>query len=141
LKTTLRFTWSDAWLLLSVALAATRGHGTLEEVISWGDVVNHAVFTGPELRRGFAKLIAAGHVTRDEGFDVSEEVRRIVVDRERGAGPRDVQKALERFLDADPYPAGHPRFEDPEWPFPELTDAMVMKAFKAYRKRIRRRAQ
>ena len=67
-----QFTWSDAWLLLSVALAAERGRATLKDVIAAGDAVNHAIFTLAELRRGFAKFIAAGHVTAcQDGFDVS----------------------------------------------------------------------
>ena len=138
-----RFTWSDAWLLFAVALAATRGTVTLKEVIACGDHINHAIFTTAELRRGFAKLIACGHIThRGENFDVSPEVRELVAPtRQRRIALRTLQKQFEEFLSAAPYPAGHPRAEDPEWPFPQLTDAMVDRAVRAYHKEFWRRAR
>lgn len=133
-----QFTWSDAWLLFAVALAATSGKVTLKEVIACGDSINHAIFTPPELRRGFAKLIACGHVTqRGENFEVSAEVGDMLALAGR-ISMRTLQKQFEAFLSAAPYPAGDPRAEDPEWPFPALTDAMVARAVKAYHRDFRR---
>lgn len=138
----LQFTWSDAWLLFAVALAARRGQATLKDVISCGDAINHAVFTPAELRRGFAKLIASGHVTRGDSFDVSPEIHEIMARaEERGSTPHTVQKQLEVFLEAAPYPAGDPQAEDPQWAFPELTDSMIDRAVRAYHEEFGGRAR
>jgi len=137
-----QFTWSDAWLLFAVALAATRGKVTLKDVIACGDAIEHAIFTPAELRRGFAKLIASGHVTRSEYFDVSPEVRDIIARTEKKRmAMSTLQRHFEAFLAAAPYPAGDPRVEDPEWPFPELTDAVVDQAVQVYQEEFRRRAR
>ena len=138
--TTPKFTWSDAWLLFAVALAATSGKVTLKDVIACGDGIQHAIFTPAELRRGFAKLIARGHITHHgENFDVSPEVREILaLTGQRRIAMLTLQKQFETFLSAAPYPAGDPQAEDPEWPFPQLTDAMVDRAVKAYHQDFRR---
>jgi hypothetical protein len=134
------FTWSDAWLLFAVALAATRGKVMLKDVIACGDAINHAIFTDAELRRGFAKLIATGHViTGGDWFDVSPDVHDLLArDADKRLGMGTLQKRFEAFLAAAPYPAGHPGAEDPEWPFPELTDSMIDRAVRAYHKEFRR---
>ena len=141
--TTPKFTWSDAWLLFAVALAATSGKVTLKDVIACGDGIQHAIFTPAELRRGFAKLMARGHITHHgENFDVSPEVREILaLAGQRRIAMRTLQKQFETFLSAEPYPAGNPRAEDPEWPFPQITDAMVGRAVKAYHQEFWRRAR
>ena len=135
-----RFTWSDAWLLFAVSLAATSGTVTLKDVIACGDGIQHAIFTPAELRRGFAKLIACGHIRhRGETFEVSAGVREILAStRQRRIAMRTLQKRFETFLAAAPYPAGDPQAEDPDWPFPRLTDAMVDRAVKAYHQDFRR---
>ena len=105
-----KFTWSDAWLLFAVALAATRGQVTLKDVIACGDAINHAIFTNAELRRGFAKLIATGHViTSGDVFDVSPEVHDLLArDADKRLGMGTLRKRFDAFLAAAPYPAGHP---------------------------------
>lgn len=109
---------------------------TLKDVIACGDGIEHAIFTPAELRRGFAKLIAGGHLTqRRENFDVSPEVREMIARTgERRIAVHTLQKQFEAFLSAAPYPAGDPQAEDPDWPFPQLTDAMVDRAVQAYRR-------
>jgi len=138
-----QFTWSDAWLLLSIALTAGQHPASLKDVIACGDGVNHAIFTPAELRRGLAKLTAQGHVTvRGGNFEVSPDVLRVVAsEKERGAGRGDLQKRMERFLDAAPYPAGHPHADDPDWPFPQLTDSMISAAVREYHKEFWRRLE
>jgi hypothetical protein len=60
---------------------------------------------------------------------------------ERGSTPHTLQKKLEVFLEAAPYPAGDPKAEDPDWAFPELTDSMIDGAVQAYRGEFKRRAR
>ena len=131
------FTWSDAWLLHAVAVAGGTGSGaSLTDIIGSGDGINHALFTAEELRRGFGKLTAAGYVAERgalfflEGPAIdtwrhASEHRSLIKQRE----------VLERFLDAAPYPAGHPGFEDPAWPYPSLTDARIHAAEREYQER------
>ena len=122
-----------------MALAASRGKATLKDVIGCGDAINHGIFTPAELRHGFAKLIASGHVTRGEFFDVSPQIRDIVVAAgEKRIALGTLQKRFEAFLEATPYPAGDPQAEDPEWSFSTLTDSMIDEAVHAYHEESRR---
>jgi hypothetical protein len=61
------FTPSDVWLLVSVALAASKPPVRLTDVIFAGDSINKAVFTPQELRRGLSKLTQAGYVNDNHG--------------------------------------------------------------------------
>ena len=134
-----KFTSSDAWLLLAVALASCRqdapgkGGATLKDVIAAGDVIQHAIFTPAELRRGFAKLIAAGHVQADgERFSLVGAASAEYEHIKRSAMTLWKQlEAMEAFLSAARYPAGDPNYEDPDWPYPALSDEVIEAACKA----------
>jgi len=54
------FLWSDAWLLLSVAIAQSEGGASLDRVVAAGDYINHAIFTFDELDGGVQRLATAG---------------------------------------------------------------------------------
>jgi len=64
------FTWTDAWVLASVAVAGGLKGGELKDVIAAGDLINRATFTGDELRSGLSKLAGAGYVDHGGGFYV-----------------------------------------------------------------------
>jgi len=135
-----QFTWSDAWLLLAVAYASRvegrggKGGATLKDVIAAGDAIQHAIFTPAELRRGFAKLISAGYVQADgERFSLvgraSAEYERI----ERSAAAIEKQfEAIEAFLSSAPCTAGGANYEDPNWPYPALSDEVIEAACSAW---------
>lgn len=46
----------DIWLLLSIILGGGSDGATIEEIISTGDMLNHATFTHSELEGGFYRL-------------------------------------------------------------------------------------
>ena len=56
------FEFYDGWLLLSIGNA--KKGSTLEEIISTGDHMNHAVFTIDELNYGMTKLIVNEYVVK-----------------------------------------------------------------------------
>jgi len=62
-----RYETSDLWLLLSVILS---GNGsTLRNIISVGDLMNHAIFTVDEINCGLSKLELNGYLEiRDKKF-------------------------------------------------------------------------
>lgn len=134
-----QFTWSDAWLLHAVAVVGSGTSGAaLTDIIASGDAINHALFTTPELRRGFGKLTAAGLIAERDGLFFLEG-RALDVWQRAGAHRSLVKQreVLETFLEAAPYPAGHPGFEDPAWPYPSLTDERIRAAEDEYQKRAR----
>jgi len=51
-----KFSWSDAWLLHAIGLAAAEHPATLKEIISMGDAVEKSVFSFEEISSGLAKL-------------------------------------------------------------------------------------
>jgi hypothetical protein len=59
---------SDAWLLLSIILAAGAGQASLEKIIAAGDYVNHAIFTEDELAGGLYRLIRGGDIEEIDGL-------------------------------------------------------------------------
>jgi hypothetical protein len=133
-----QYTWSDAWLLYSIAAAGGDESGAkLTDIVSVGDAINHAIFTSAELRRGFGKLTAAKLVAeRRKLFFLKGEAvtawRRAIKHR----SAHKVLEVIEDFLGAAPYPAGDPAFEDPNWPYPSLTDARIKAAEAEYRRRV-----
>jgi hypothetical protein len=129
-----RYTWSDAWLLFSIALADDGSGASLQSIIRVGDWANHAIFTGPELRRGFAKLLQAGYLTSsDFRFSLSGEA---LLCWKTDKNPRKSaiarMKSFEVFLEVDSTPSQDATFEDPDWPFPSITDAMIHEAYQHY---------
>ena len=134
-----KFTWSDAWLLHAVAIAGGDASGaTLTDIIGAGDGINHALFTTAELRRGFAKLSAGGFISERGALFFLEGEAATAWQRARQYRLLDKQrKELATLLNAAPYPAGAPGFEDPDWPYPSLTDARIHAAEAEYRQRVR----
>lgn len=125
------FTWSDAWLLFSIATSDDGRGAGLRSILAAGDWINHAIFTGPELRRGMAKLIQAGYVTENAGrFSLAGEAKAAWA--ETGHSPAADLKALEAFLEIASHPPQDPAFEDPQWPYPGLSDEMVRQAYREY---------
>jgi hypothetical protein len=124
----IRFTWSDAWLLLSIALS-TREHGaSLKDIIGTGDAINRAIFTPQELRRGLAKLTAAGYVAEQGGryfvSGAATEFYHSSVTRSRDASQQLAK--LEKFLNIARSPVrDDPNYEDPQWPYPALSDEAI----------------
>jgi len=54
-----KFHSSDGWLFVSLRL---KGNNTLKEVISAGDILNHAIFSLEEINAGLSRLNASGLV-------------------------------------------------------------------------------
>ena len=83
---------SDAWLLLSVALAGGAKPAELKEVVAAGDYINHAIFTEDELRGGLRRLTAGGWVKLTGGnLAVTSRFKRV-----SGRLPRTLHKALQQ---------------------------------------------
>jgi hypothetical protein len=128
------FTWSDTWLLFAIAVA-DRGKGaTLDAIIGEGDGINCAIFTGPELRRGFAKIMHVGYVNeRNQKFFLAGEAKKFWAPL---VGSRKavltLMRKFESFLDVAPYPAGDPQEEDPHWTYPDITDELIHQAYEVY---------
>lgn len=132
-----KFTWSDAWLLHSVAVAGGDKDGaTLAGIIRIGDAINHAIFTAAELRRGFGKLTAAGYLSEVDGrFRLSGGARVVWTKAVKFQALDRQRREIDAFLKPDPYPAGDPGAEDPAWPYP-LTDSRIAEAETDYRRHL-----
>ena len=130
----IRFTWSDSWLLYSIGLAAHGGKGALKDVIMVGDAVNRAVFTPQELRRGIAKLTAAGLAGERDGlFWLTEQGGELMRQAQAGTSLWDGVKRLDQLIGSVPFQEwDQPNFEDPQWPYPGITDDAVEVARSQY---------
>ncbi len=118
---------SDAWLLQAVLYAGGLTEGAeLADVIGLGDGIRDALFTGEELRGGFARLAAAGFVRAEGG-------RWFVVGEARGLAKREGLSLAEHaaeiaaFLGASNY-----RGSDPDDVDPELSDEKIASATRSY---------
>ncbi|HEX2907156.1 MAG TPA: hypothetical protein VHO69_09875, partial [Phototrophicaceae bacterium] len=131
-----QFTFSDAWLLFSVAAAETPQGGTLAQIMAVGDMIDHSIFSGPELRRGFAKLIHVGYIQEiGNNFSLSGQAKdywaALATDRKAKSLGKKFEK-VQSFLGPRPLPSADPRVDDPEWPYPALTDEIVKAAYQQY---------
>jgi hypothetical protein len=103
---TIRFSWADAWILLSVIYASREsGSATLRDFIAVADGIEHAVLNYGEADEGLARLIEAGHITRDgTGFRPAEPVLSAYGALCKSVpGVRDQLHRLEGFLGAEPW--------------------------------------
>ena len=132
------FTSSDIWLFVSIGLAEANLPADLANVLFAGDAINKAVFTSSELRRGLSKLTQAGFVVHSEGvFSLTKEGRAIFANAsKRRRDWMTLRKNLEKQLGATHGPSDHPGFEDPQFPYPQLTDELIVAADREYRRRF-----
>lgn len=89
------FTWSDAWLLLSLIY----GKDSLDRqrIRDIGDFINHAVFTDAELEGGLQRLQNGGQVRRvKQHFIASPAVMKWYAREIKGKSRTSVHKDLER---------------------------------------------
>src|SRR4051812_23670878 len=102
---TIVFTWSDAWLLLAISFTSQSKPASLQDIIGAGDAINHAIFTDAELRRGLAKLIAAGYVgQQDQCYFVRGDAADFCRSKVKKARRLSRQRELvEKFLHATPW--------------------------------------
>lgn len=128
-----QFIWSDTWLLMSISLADQNVGASLSELISIGDYINHAIFTGPELRCGLAKLIYLGYIVEKEShFFLDGQAKEFWENRKKSRMSLSKrQAACEKFLNAEPYSV-QPHFDDPNWQYPGITDEIIKKAYEEY---------
>ena len=74
----LRWVWSDAWVLWSIAAGSTE-LTSLQQLISAADYLNHAVPTYAELAGALGRLVAAGCVERTgRGYRASTTIREVL---------------------------------------------------------------
>src|SRR5207248_3308090 len=91
-----------------------------------GGHVQSRYLLGPELRRGFAKLLAGGLIRENSGkFPVIGEAAEVITQIRHDWQLFKQSEMLARWLDAEDDPADGPGYEDPRWPYPELTDALI----------------
>lgn len=118
---------SDAWLLQAVLYAGGLTEGAeLADVIGLGDGIRDALFTGEELRGGFARLTAAGFVrAENERWFVVGEARALA--KKEGLSLAEHAAEIAVFLAASNY-----RGSDPEEADPALTDEKIREAVRSY---------
>ncbi|MCE5324431.1 hypothetical protein LLG46_14110 [bacterium] len=96
----IHFTWTDAWLLQAIAMAARKQPATIEKIIAAGDAIMHAVFTFEEFGLGLAKLTTGGYVAEEAGkFQLSPHFSSAFMRLARQARSwREVNETLLAFL-------------------------------------------
>jgi hypothetical protein len=129
------FRRSDSWLLHAIALAQGRAGAELSGIIAAGDFLNHAVFTAAEIRRGLGRLTAAGHVAV-RGLKYSLKGKAAAFWKVRRGKSVRVQTAWrewDRFLDVPPVDSR----DDPDRPYPAVSDRRIRRAIAEYLERHR----
>ncbi|MBN2084703.1 MAG: hypothetical protein JW748_05720 [Anaerolineales bacterium] len=128
------FCGSDAWLLCAIVIGSGRHGASLRDILAAGDYINHAILSGPQIRRGLAKLTHAGFVREAAGrFLVSGKAKSFWKRLPQKRKP--VLRYLydwEKFLAVPPPPEPDPHREEAEWPYPAITEDMVKKAYEEY---------
>jgi hypothetical protein len=129
-----KFVWSDAWLMLAIALTDNGEGAALSTIIGAGDYINHSILTGPEIRHGLEFFIRAGYVIeKGGGFKLSGEAKRFW--QEYRKTHKSIYKSLDGFmvfLRVNPNENLKREDEYHDWQYPALTDEMVHQAFLDY---------
>ena len=132
------FTWSDSWVLASVAVGGGLKGCQLKDIIAAGDLINRAVISPAELRAALGKLIHKGYVRRGgrDFFVIAGEVRFAVEELiKQRAASFSVMQFFEEFLEVDAY---QPQEEGAgiDHSLWDLSDAQVEEATVAYREEL-----
>jgi hypothetical protein len=131
------FTPTDAVLLQALLYAGALTDGAeLRDIVALGDGIRDELFSADELRQGFSKLRAAGFLREEEGRFFVVGAARTLGQRERGSLAQHGEE-IAAFLAAAPLRAGDLRTEDPDDPYPELTDERVEQATQGYLESLR----
>jgi hypothetical protein len=127
-----RFTWADAWVLAAIAIGGGMKGAGLKEIVAAGDLVNRAMFTGPILRSGMAKLMHKGYVSVAGGTFVVAGAARAAIQQTllKSTTSFSVMQFFEDFLEATPYSMVEE--ETDQWSYDELTDERVNDACNEY---------
>jgi hypothetical protein len=137
--TSIPYKASDAWLLLSILLAASAEGATLDGIISVGDAINHAVFTFGELDGGLARLVKGGLVKIDGQrvlpTDEATRLHRQVEKRKRGMLSQ--MDAIREKLGAPPWSTPvDPNATDPAWSQATFSPVDLERAYTSYKHRL-----
>jgi len=130
------YRWSDAWLLLSIILAASAEGATLERIISIGDGINRAIFTFQELDGGLARLYAGGLVRlQDERVFPTESAQQLYerVSRRGGSMLGQMKKLQQKLGASEPSASDDPNHADPEWSLQFFSEADLRRAYAVYK--------
>jgi len=128
------FSGSDVWVLLSIAMREGGDGADLRDIISIGDYINHAILTGPEIRRGLAKLLFAGYLRENNGrFHIAGKAKLFWRRLRNSRKPvLRVWDEWEIFLKVPSHPEPDSRTEEAQWPYPAISDEMVKQAYDEY---------
>ena len=131
------FDTTDAWLLQALLYSGALTDGAeLRDVIALGDGIRDAIFSADELRSGLSKLRAAGFLREEEGRFFVLGAARTLGQREK-LSMGEHGKEVAAFLATVKVRAGDLRVENPDDPYPELTDERVELATRAYLESLR----
>ena len=133
------YLWSDAWLLLSVLLAAAPDGASLEGIISVGDGINHAIFSFHEIDGGLARLVAGGFVRlkRDRVFPTDDAIGLYARVSGGGGSLLTHLEAIRRKIGAPAWSASHdPTRADPAWSLRTLSQEDLVQAHTTYKRQF-----
>lgn len=128
----LTFTWSDAWVLAALTVGGGPRGADLKDILEAGDLINCAVFSPLELRRGIAKLARAHYVAvHGDHFMISGLARQAIeASLTKSVLPFAVLQFFEDFLEVDMY---RPVDDEPcDWSLPGLDHERVDSACHSY---------
>jgi hypothetical protein len=125
--------WSDAWLMLAIAMADSGNGATLQSIIAAGDFVNHAIFTGSEIRHGLAILTHLDYIQAIDGrFLLTGNAKDFWITRNQArTSVHNLMKEFNEFLGVV-FSSGKPLADDNKWQYPGITDEMVNQAYQSY---------
>lgn len=137
--TSIPYACSDAWLLLTILVAASADGATLDGIVSTGDAINHAVFTFHEIDGGLARLVAGGFVRVDNmRVFPTDEAKRIYDRVRRRKGSMLTQMdALRKKLGAPEWStADDPNRADPAWSLAAFSVSELDRAYTNYQRQF-----
>jgi len=129
-----KYRWTDAWLLLAVALASKDRSANLVDIIACGDGINHAIFDESELHGGFCRLIQGEWIVDKGGlFEVTRRFKKEIQPHLSGF-LSDQYETLIKVLGAEKNLTGEtiPHPENIGKNYAGLTSEQIQKAYQQY---------
>lgn len=134
----IKYKWSDAWILLAIVYASIEKEATLENVIKFADTIEHAILTFEELEGGLARLTMGSFIEEKESYFYPTERVFSILDgvSKIKSNMQDDLRQLEQFLKSSPWKPGYnPKVSSKE-KYPNLTKERYLEAVNKYTSKI-----
>lgn len=134
----IKYRWSDAWLLASIALASEKEPAELWRIFCHGEQLNKTIFTSEEIESGLVRLTMGKWVLEiddSKRFNITVKFKKLNFKIKGFSSLLKLEKILKTDHWSKDEPLPHP---DNNLRYPGINKMVLNDAYKEYKKKYRK---